>query len=119
MSYERIELIDEIGEGHFGKVYLGKLDGDRQKIAIKMFRSKHSESELESRRQLLDEIAIMKAAGPHPNLIGLVGCCTSPQYPNCIVLEYLEGGDLLAFLRRKRKTIVDEDLYDTKHFESK
>lgn len=55
---------------------------------------------------MLEEISIIKTAGPHPHLVGLVGYCTRSENPICILLEYMEGGDLLGFLHRKRDSYV-------------
>ena len=60
-------------------------------------------NEPEARHQLLEEIKIMKAAGSHTHLVSLIGCCTLPNNPICILLEYMEGGDLLAYLHYRRK----------------
>ena len=34
----------------------------------------------------------------HPHVVGLFGCVTVPE-PVCILLEYLEYGDLLTYLQ--------------------
>ena len=34
----------------------------------------------------------------HPHVVGLFGCVTIPE-PFCIILEYLEYGNLLAYLQ--------------------
>lgn len=57
------------------------------------------------RQQLLEEIAITKVAGSHPHLVGLVGCCTLPENPVCLVLEYMRGGDLHSYLHRMRDAL--------------
>lgn len=65
-------------------------------------------NEPEARHQLLEEIKIMKAAGPHTHLVSLIGYCTLPNNPICILLEYMEGGDLLAYLHYRRKVTSDD-----------
>lgn len=67
-------------------------------------------NEFEARHQLLEEIKIMKAAGSHTHLVSLIGCCTLPNNPICILLEYMEGGDLLAYLHYRRKFKSDDQL---------
>lgn len=62
------------------------------------------------RSQLLQEIAIMKTAGHHPHLVRLIACCTLPINPVCAILEYLEGGDLLAYLHNIRKSLFQGSL---------
>lgn len=66
-------------------------------------------NEPEARHQLLEEIKIMKTAGSHANLVTLIGCCTLPNNPICILLEYMKGGDLLAYLH-DRRTIKSDDI---------
>ena len=44
----------------------------------------------------------MKSIGSHPNVVGMIGCCTAlPQYV-CLVVEHMPGGDLLHYLRGHR-----------------
>ena len=42
-------------------------------VAVKMLKANASESE---KRDLLQELAIMKLLDPHPNVVRLLGCCT-------------------------------------------
>lgn len=90
-----------MGKGQFGQVYLGYLDGDYP-VAIKMSNPLDFEDKSVAQCQLLHEIATLKLAGIHPQLVKLIGCCTLPENPVCVVLEYIEGGDLLAYLHRLR-----------------
>ncbi|KAK0167213.1 hypothetical protein PV327_004642 [Microctonus hyperodae] len=103
ISYSRLNITSELGKGQFAKVYLGYLDepGDFP-VAVKVPNTFNSINESEARQQLLDEIVTLKRAGSHKNLIKLIGHCTRPETPICIVLEYLEGGDLLSYLHRLR-----------------
>ena len=50
------------------------------------------------------EIEQMKLLGSHKNVVSLVGCCTT-QKKMFLVIEYVPCGDLLTWLRRKRKTV--------------
>ena len=50
------------------------------------------------------EIEQMKLLGSHKNVVSLVGCCTT-QEKMFLVIEYVPCGDLLTWLRRKRKTV--------------
>ena len=58
----------------------------------------------EEEEDFLEEISLMKKLGSHPNVLGMLGCCKKST-PRCIVLEYMEYGDLLHFLREKRKKV--------------
>ncbi|XP_015117092.1 uncharacterized protein LOC107041175 isoform X2 [Diachasma alloeum] len=105
ISYERLRISKELGKGQFGRVYLGYLDNDFP-VAVKLSNSSTKFDELEARRQLLDEIQTMKRVGSHSHLVKLIGCCTLPDNPICVVLEYVEGGDLLCYLHQLRDTLI-------------
>ncbi|KAG5319797.1 FES kinase, partial [Acromyrmex heyeri] len=91
-------------KSEFGKVYLGSLNNNKNiLVAVKMSQCSDTCNEPEARHQLLEEIKIMKAAGSHTHLVNLIGCCTLPNNPICILLEYMKGGDLLAYLHYRRK----------------
>jgi len=96
----------KLGEGQFGRVYLGSLCMNNNKnrlVAVKMSQCSDISNEPKARCQLLEEIKIMKSAGSHLHLVSLIGCCTSPDNPICILLEYMEGGDLLEYLHSRRR----------------
>ncbi|EGI68910.1 Fibroblast growth factor receptor [Acromyrmex echinatior] len=104
VPYKYINFIYELGKGQFGKVYLGSLSNNKNiLVAVKMSQCSDTCNEPEARHQLLEEIKIMKAAGSHTHLVNLIGCCTLPNNPICILLEYMKGGDLLAYLHYRRK----------------
>ena len=46
----------------------------------------------------------MKKLGNNKNVLGMIGCSTVNS-PRCIVLEYMEYGDLLRYLREKRTKV--------------
>ena len=46
----------------------------------------------------------MKLLGAHQNIVSLVGCCTL-QDPKFLVIEYVPFGDLLHWLRRRRRKV--------------
>ncbi|XP_018315418.1 vascular endothelial growth factor receptor 3 isoform X1 [Mycetomoellerius zeteki] len=110
VPYKYINFIYELGKGQFGKVYLGSLNNKNILVAVKMSQCSDACNEFEARHQLLEEIKIMKAAGSHTHLVSLIGCCTLPNNPICILLEYMEGGDLLAYLHYRRKFKSDDQL---------
>ena len=103
MRYDRVKIIKELGRGEFGRVYLASLEGRKTPVAVKMSLSDPVYN-IEARSSLLEEIETIKAAGPHPHLVGLIGFCTSPKNPVCLILEYMEGGDLLSYLQNLNKS---------------
>lgn len=49
------------------------------------------------RNQFLREIGLLTSLR-HPNVLLLMGACTDPRYPLCIVSELVEGGSLYSYL---------------------
>ncbi|XP_057318601.1 receptor-type tyrosine-protein kinase FLT3-like [Microplitis mediator] len=133
ISYDRIKILNQLGNGQFGKVYFGYLDSDINNnengfpIAVKMTNPLNFIDKTEARREFFDEITTMKRAGFHPHLVKLIGCCTKLDNPICIILEYIEGGDLLSYLHQLRdrtdkkvttttatfKSVATESLHET------
>ena len=56
------------------------------------------------KEEFMFEIEQMKLLGSHKNVVSMVGCCTI-QEKMFLVIEYVPCGDLLTWLRRKRKTV--------------
>ena len=110
VPFKSVKLTRELGSGHFGKVYLGRLeDADDTPVAVKMSRRVGVPTESEIRQQFIEEIEMMKSAGSHPHLVGLVGYCAEPDKPICILLEYMHGGDLLAYLHSRKQNRHSEE----------
>ncbi|XP_076757297.1 uncharacterized protein LOC143427249 [Xylocopa sonorina] len=108
-----VRLIRELGSGQFGKVYLGRLNDTKGSlVAVKMSRQGDTSIGSDARQQLLKEIEMMRTAGNHPHLVNLVGYCVQPTKPICILLEYMQAGDLLTYLHHRRKQHCDETVFD-------
>ncbi|XP_076683959.1 uncharacterized protein LOC143376992 [Andrena cerasifolii] len=104
VPFKSVKLTRKLGSGHFGKVYLGYLDDtDNTRVAVKMSRCVSMPTESEIQQQFIEEIEMMKLAGSHPHLVGLIGYCVQPDKPICILLEYMQGGDLLTYLHFKKR----------------
>ncbi|XP_053982441.1 mast/stem cell growth factor receptor Kit-like isoform X2 [Hylaeus volcanicus] len=104
VPFKSIKLIHELGTGHFGKVYLGHIDdANHTLVAVKMSQHVNACTQLEIRQQFIEEIEMMRMAGNHPHLVRLIGYCIQPDKPICILLEYMQGGDLLTYLQYKKK----------------
>ena len=63
-----------------------------------MLKSNYSRQEVDD---LLGEYLHLKSVD-HPNVIRLLGACTGPGGPLCLIMEFAEHGSLRAYLRRAR-----------------
>jgi len=58
----------------------------------------------EQKEEFLQEIEQMKLLGAHQNVVSLVGCCTLQEH-KFLVIEYVPFGDLLQWLRTRRRSV--------------
>ena len=56
------------------------------------------------KNDFLKDINLMKAVGLHKNIVSLIGFCTKST-PNFLTLEFAAKGDLLTYLRERRKKV--------------
>lgn len=99
----RVDLQMILGSGAFGLVMKGQAQGikgcvGKMYVAVKIVKESDSET---SRRDLLAELELLKLIDPHPNVIGLLGCCTR-QDPLMVIVEFCAYGDLQSYLRHCR-----------------
>ncbi|XP_063297854.1 proto-oncogene tyrosine-protein kinase ROS [Pelobates fuscus] len=100
---ERLTLCVFLGSGAFGEVYEGNAidilgsDTGITKVAVKTLKSDATDQE---KSEFLKEAHLMSQFD-HPNILKLLGVClfNEPQY---IILELMDGGDLLSYLRGAR-----------------
>ncbi|CAH3170382.1 unnamed protein product, partial [Porites evermanni] len=118
---EQIEFDEELGRGEFGVVYkaifrksdemeafvteTSKWPVSNRKpkaphlVAVKVLHDNPSEAQ---KAEFTFEIEQMKLLGSHKNVVSMVGCCKL-QEKMFLVVEYVPCGDLLTWLRRRRK----------------
>lgn len=106
IPYNSLKLTSELGEGQFSKVYLGYINNNATPVAVKMSRLSNELNKLDMYREFMEEIEIMIKAGQHPHLVNLIGYSIVPNKSVYIILEYMKGGNLLAYLHsiRDKKT---------------
>uniref|UniRef100_A0ACD5VAL0 Uncharacterized protein n=1 Tax=Avena sativa TaxID=4498 RepID=A0ACD5VAL0_AVESA len=92
-NYKRV-----IGEGHFGKVYIGALK-DKQLVAIK----KSIKVDKETKKEFTDEV-IIQSEMRHKNIARLLGCCLELDVP-LLVYEFVARGSLYDVLFGCRDSI--------------
>ncbi|XP_077480589.1 tyrosine-protein kinase Fes/Fps isoform X2 [Stigmatopora argus] len=95
LEHEGVLLGDIIGQGNFGEVYRGTLRFNNTPVAVKACKENLA---AELRSKFLMEARILKQYD-HPNIVKLIGVCTQKE-PIYIIMELVEGGDLLSFLRQ-------------------
>ncbi|KFM82025.1 Proto-oncogene tyrosine-protein kinase ROS, partial [Stegodyphus mimosarum] len=101
---DQIILTKFLGSGAFGEVFEGVVfdlneEEPYLKIAVKTLKKGATEHEKE---EFLKEAKLMSNF-KHEHILELLGVCIESN-PNFIILELMEGGDLLSFLRSNRPT---------------
>ncbi|KAI0987654.1 hypothetical protein GJ496_000789 [Pomphorhynchus laevis] len=91
----------KLGQGTFGKVYLGRdLENPLVKYAVKVVIVKHEKSILETFQNEIRILSVLK----HKHIVRYYGSTVDEFSKNCgctklsIILEYVEGGTLSHFL---------------------
>ncbi|XP_031702441.1 tyrosine-protein kinase Fes/Fps isoform X2 [Anarrhichthys ocellatus] len=96
LEHDDIILGPLIGRGNFGEVYSGRLCSDKTPVAVKSCKENLAP---EHKSKFLMEARILKQYD-HPNIVKLIGVCTQKQ-PIYIIMELVQGGDFISFLRRE------------------
>ena len=98
---DRYVIIDRLGEGGMGKVYLATDTELHRKVAVKCLTARDPESDL--RRKLLAEARSASRIN-HPN-IATVYDIVEQDARTYLVMEYVEGDNLANELRRQRLSV--------------
>lgn len=102
----QLRITKFLGKGAFGEVYEGVLlNGNEadQRIAIKTLRYGASKQEKEEFTQEAHLMSNFK----HEHILRMIGVCWDLTTPY-IIMELMEGGDLLNFLRTSRNCSSSE-----------
>ena len=97
-----------LGNGNFGTIFVGHLldSVDKEfctRVAIKTLTNSMDDEALFS---LVCEMKILSNLKSHPNIVNLVGCCTSEYAKNgslWLLLEFCEKGDMKTYLINHRQ----------------
>ncbi|KAF8375922.1 hypothetical protein PRIPAC_82351 [Pristionchus pacificus] len=118
-----IDYTSKLGEGAFGSVFIGRvllknipltegksiveltaLRNDNDAVAVKML---HETADGVAERNFRAEIDLMKKIGYHERLVNILACVTLST-PILLISEYCANGDLLAFMRERRKYMLSD-----------
>ncbi|XP_076250339.1 receptor protein-tyrosine kinase sevenless isoform X2 [Rhynchophorus ferrugineus] len=102
---DQITLSKFLGSGAFGEVFEGRAKGLSQqgvvqKVAVKTLKKGASEQE---KSEFLQEAQLMSHF-KHEHILQLLGVCLDND-PQFIIMELMEGGDLLTYLRSSRNQL--------------
>ncbi|CAL8243222.1 unnamed protein product [Lota lota] len=100
LEHDDVILGPSIGRGNFGEVYSGRLRFNNTAVAVKACRE---DLPPEHKKKFLMEARILKQY-EHPNIVRLIGVCTQQQ-PIYIIMELVQGGDFLSFVRTADKSL--------------
>eukprot|EP01090_Pellita_catalonica_P019463 TRINITY_DN6644_c0_g1_i1.p1 TRINITY_DN6644_c0_g1~~TRINITY_DN6644_c0_g1_i1.p1 ORF type:complete len:677 (+),score=125.49 TRINITY_DN6644_c0_g1_i1:28-2058(+) len=109
INYSELEIKKEIGRGNFGVVFAGRYR--KAPVAIKQLLNP-TPTQLEA---FTAELNVMKSLPYHQNVVNLIGESTAKQSEKdlpCIVVPFYSGGELLSFLRlrkRERKILTTKE----------
>ncbi|GMS82333.1 hypothetical protein PENTCL1PPCAC_4508, partial [Pristionchus entomophagus] len=84
-------------------VELSALANSNDSVAVKML---HENADLKTETEFLAEIDLMKKIGYHERLVNMLACVTVSQ-PILLICEYCANGDLLEFLRDRRRHMLE------------
>lgn len=108
VSFDELNLLDIIGIGAFGKVYLALWR--QEEVAVKVARTDNYEDSATALESLQKEAKLFSILR-HRNIVGLYGVCL--EEPNlCLILEYARGGALAKVLSTYGRRIPPSILLD-------
>ena len=94
---KKYKILDKLGSGSFGKVFLAQNKYTKEKVAMKEI--KKSNKDLLSDGEIKDEIDILKSLD-HPDIVRIIESFnTKDSY--VLVTEYCEGGELYDQVRNQ------------------
>ena len=89
-------VVERIGKGGMGTVYLGRHPAIGKRVAIKVLHPKKA-SEAESIMRFFHEAKVVNEIG-HPNLVDVLDFGETPSGLHYLIMEYLQGRSLSALI---------------------
>jgi serine/threonine-protein kinase TNNI3K len=93
---DKVKIKKLLSRGAYGEVYNGVFNG--QKVAVKMLLPA-TRGNLEHVTDLLTE-AKLTASMDHPHIVSFIGVAWDSLSDLCVVLEFMDGGDLRTLLNK-------------------
>ena len=90
-----------LGRGAFGKVNLAAHKVSEQLVAIKSINKEFLKCEEDQKKKIMQEFAILKQS-THQSVVRLYDTFETSKHI-CFVMELCAGGDLLTYVRKRRK----------------
>jgi eukaryotic-like serine/threonine-protein kinase len=100
-----LKILEELGAGGMGAVYLCEQIVLKRRVAVKVLPLKAAQEQVSRERFFREARAV--AALDHPNIVRIHDCSVSDKV-YYLVMEYLEGIDLQAKLKRDGKFPISE-----------
>ncbi|KAM3134618.1 hypothetical protein pb186bvf_013260 [Paramecium bursaria] len=100
------EIIQEIGEGGFGKVVLGQHKQTHERVAIKMVKANMITNAQEV-DMIFREARALKSL-KHDHIVKIINAFFMANMQTVYIMEYLQGGELLGLVQEKGHFTEDE-----------
>mmetsp|Transcript_22646 Transcript_22646/g.31526 ORF Transcript_22646/g.31526 Transcript_22646/m.31526 type:complete len:513 (-) Transcript_22646:7-1545(-) len=93
-----IRITGEVEKNSFGTVYKGTWKDHPCLVRELKLKTKQKNSII----SLLKEMKETKLMGPHRNIVAVLGACTNPEYPICLVTEFVDGKTMKALIYEEK-----------------
>jgi serine/threonine protein kinase len=96
----------KLGEGSFGRVYLGMKKKDKKEVAIKTIDKSRISQKYRDVKCLVREVELLRLLD-HPGIVKLYEVYEGKEHIY-LIMEYIKGGNLLSHLKQI-KTYTEKD----------
>uniref|UniRef100_A0A914UHZ3 Tyrosine-protein kinase receptor n=1 Tax=Plectus sambesii TaxID=2011161 RepID=A0A914UHZ3_9BILA len=93
---QNLKVMDEIGQGAFGEVFVAEWDCSVDKVAVKVLKQFHAHMQEEFERE-----AALLAKLLHPHVVRFYGVSRDGDHSLLLIFEYMNLGDLKTYLRKR------------------
>ncbi|MBL9099398.1 MAG: protein kinase [Myxococcales bacterium] len=103
-SIGRYVVLKRLGSGGMGVVYAAYDEELGRKVALKVLRTRVTQSKRETAKQRLKREAQSMARLSHPNVVGIYDVGTTLEDQVYVVMEFVHGTTLTRWLQAERRT---------------